>query len=144
MGNRQIDPLKLRSFIEAGTPYREIADYFHVSVGGVQQAVERLGMQKKNLRHDKFIPWQMAKEHSQSGPVTSLRILSKVAQGQQVPLVKLNSALRWAVRLHDEDLDIDYTKETGFFEKPADKAGWHIAMVLEDVNSAMTRDATFP
>lgn len=137
MANRQIDMLQLRRMIEAGTPYREIAERFQVSVGGVQQAAERLGLQKKNLRHDKFIPWTVIKDHNQTGPVTSLRSLSKVAQGQQVPLAKLNTALRWATRLHDDGLDIDYNKESGFFERPADKDSWHIAMVLADVNQAL-------
>ncbi|MGN9782831.1 hypothetical protein ACTMTF_15470 [Nonomuraea sp. ZG12] len=138
MANRLIDPLELRRMIEAGKTYREIADHFKVSVGGVQQAVERIGMQKKSLSHRKFIPWRVAKEHGQSGPVTSLRNLSKVAQGQQIPIVKLNSALRWATKLDEADLDIDYDRDTGFFEKPADKSNWHIRMVLEDVKEAMS------
>ncbi|MER5643993.1 hypothetical protein [Streptosporangium sp. NPDC002524] len=139
MANRQIDPLELRRMVESGTNYSEIAQHFGVSVGGVQQAVERIGLQRRNLRHDKFIPWKMAKEHNQSGPTTSLRQLSRVAQGQPVPLAKMNSALRWATRLHDAHLDIDYNEETGFFEKPADEASWHIKMVLDDVDRALNQ-----
>jgi hypothetical protein len=133
-----MDPLELRKMLEAGKGYREIAEHFNVTVGGVQQAVERLGRQKKYLRHDKFVPWQLAREHGQSGPVTSLRNLSKVAQGQPIPLTKLNSALRWATRLMEAHMDIDYSKDAGFFEKPADEANWHIKMVIEDVRSALS------
>ncbi|MEO3862654.1 hypothetical protein [Acrocarpospora sp. B8E8] len=138
MANQRMDPLELRKMLEAGKGYREIAEHFNVTVGGVQQAVERLGRQKKNLRHDKFIPWTLAKEHGQTGPVTSLRNLSKVAQGQPIPLTKLNSALRWATRLQEAHLDIDYSRDDGFFEKPADETNWHIQMVIEDVRSALS------
>jgi hypothetical protein len=144
MANRQIDPLELRRLIEVGAGYKEIAEHFNVSIGGVQQAVERIGLQKKNLKHDKFIPWTLSREHGQSGPVTSLRNLSRVAQGQQIPLAKLNTALRWATRLHEEDLDIDYDKDTGFFEKAADESGWHIKMVLDDVHVALNEESPSP
>ncbi|GII83359.1 hypothetical protein Ssi03_13490 [Sphaerisporangium siamense] len=132
MANRRIDPLELRRMVEAGKTYREIAHHFNVSVSGVQQAVERIGMQKKALSHKKFIPWTLDKEHVHTGPATSLRNLSKVAQGAQVPMAKLNTALRWAYRLEEAGLDIDYTPEAGFFEKPA-KEPSHIHMVLQDV-----------
>ncbi|WP_371784643.1 hypothetical protein [Streptosporangium subroseum] len=139
MGNRQIDPLELRRLVESNVTYPEIAAHFGVSVGGVQQAVERIGLQKKNLRHDKFIPWKVSKDHNQSGPVTSLRQLSRVTQGQQVPLAKLNSALRWATRLHEAHQDIDYDPESGFFERDADEADWHIKMILDDVDQALNQ-----
>ncbi|WP_093886501.1 hypothetical protein [Streptosporangium canum] len=139
MVNQRIDSLELRRLVEAGRTYREIATHFNVSVSGVQQAVERIGLQKKTLSHKKFLPWTLAKEHGHSGPATSLRNLSKVAQGQQVPIAKLNTALRWAYRLHDGDMDIDYTPEDGFFEKPASDP-WHIRMVLEDVQRAVDGD----
>ncbi|MEU4726474.1 hypothetical protein AB0G06_43340 [Nonomuraea dietziae] len=137
MANRVIDPLELRRLLESGKTYREIANHFKVSVGGVQQAVERIGMQRKSLSHKKFVPWTIEKPHSQSGPATSLRNLSSAAQGKQVPLVKLNTGLRWATRLYESGLDIDYDSNTGFFEKPAEEPDWHIRMVLEDVRTAL-------
>lgn len=132
MANQRIDDLELRRMVTQGKTYREIAAHFSVSVSGVQQAVERIGMQKKTLSHKKYIPWTVTKEHGHSGPATCLRTLSKVVQGQQVPIAKLNTALRWAYRLSEAGLDIDYTPEAGFFEKPAGNP-WHINAILEDV-----------
>lgn len=123
--------------VEAGTTYPEIAAHFGVTVSGVQQAVERIGLQKRTLSHKKYIPWRVLREHSQSGPATSLRRLSKVAQGGQEPMVKLNTALRWATRLEESDMDIDYDPDLGFYERPADKDDWHIHMVLQDVREAL-------
>ncbi|MER7208476.1 hypothetical protein ABT340_15500 [Streptosporangium sp. NPDC000239] len=136
MANIRIDGLELRKMVREGKTYRQIAAHFNVSVSGVQQAVERVGLQKKTLSHTKFLPWTLAREHKHSGPATSLRNLSKVAQGQQIPLAKLNTALRWAHRLRDAGLDVDYNPEAGFFEKPAGDP-WHISMVLEDVRTAV-------
>jgi hypothetical protein len=139
MANRVIDDLELRRMVEAGKSYREIAEHYNVTVSGVQQAVERIGLQRQSLSHKKAVPWQVAKAHLHSGPATSLRHLSRVSQGQEVPLVKVNTALRWATRLVDAGLDIDYTPETGFFERPADKDAWHIRTILRDAQQAMER-----
>ncbi|MFI6319737.1 hypothetical protein ACIBG8_19540 [Nonomuraea sp. NPDC050556] len=137
MANKKMEDDELRLMFEAKTPYRDIARRYNTTVAGVQSAAERLGFQRKNLRHDKFIPWdEIAVEHRQSGPITSLRNLSKVSQGQAIPITKLNSALRWAVGLEENNLDIDYDPERGFFEKPAGEP-WHIKMVLEDVREVI-------
>lgn len=140
MPNQIIDPIELRRMLEAGKSYREIATHYNVTLGGVQQAVERIGFQKKTLSHKKFLPWRVLRDHSQSGPATALRNLSKVSQGQQIPMVKLNTGLRWATRLVEGGLDIDYTQESGFFERPAEESDWHIRMVLEEVRQAMQSD----
>ncbi|GAA4187152.1 hypothetical protein GCM10022252_20210 [Streptosporangium oxazolinicum] len=138
MPETKIDPLKLRQMVEANKPYAEIAEYFHMTVGGVQQAVERLGLTKQRyLRHDKAIPWKLAREHSQSGPANSLRRLSRIAQGQEIPLTKKHTALRWANRLIEANKDIDYSKEKGFFEKDADPDNWHVRQVLADAEQAL-------
>ncbi|WP_214411079.1 hypothetical protein [Sphaerisporangium fuscum] len=136
MANLKIEPLELRRMVEAGRPYREIAGHFDVSISGVQQAVERIGLQKKSLSHKDFLPWTLAKQHRHSGPATNLRVLSNVAQGKAVLEVKLNTALRWAARLCREGLDIDYSSDTGFFERRAIGERWHIAMVLDTVDRA--------
>ncbi|GAA3536715.1 hypothetical protein GCM10022419_015660 [Nonomuraea rosea] len=138
MANRIIDPLELRSMIEAGKTYKEIATHFGVTIGGVQQAAERLGLVRRiTVSHAKYIPWSVAREHGQTREITNLRSLSRVAQGHPVPLAKMNTGLRWATRLYDAGLDIDYTKERGFFERPAEEPDWHIRMVLEDVRAAL-------
>ncbi|MEU7830320.1 hypothetical protein [Nonomuraea sp. NPDC049129] len=136
MADRQIDRQVLRQMIEAGETYQAIATHFRVSVGGVQQAVEAIGLQKKTLSHKKYVPWTVLREHSQTGPITALRNLSKVVQGQSIPLAKLNTALRWATRLDEANLDIDYDRDKGFFEKPADGDS-HIGMVLAEVRVAL-------
>ncbi|WP_433357925.1 hypothetical protein ACQP25_45310 (plasmid) [Microtetraspora malaysiensis] len=136
MTSRKIDPLELRRMVEAGRPYKEIAGYFNVTISGVQQAVERIGLQKRSLSHKAFLPWTIAREHRHSGPATCLRNLSKVAQGQAVPVYKLNTALNWAKRLSDQGLDIDYSPETGFVERPATGEVWHVAMALDAVDWA--------
>jgi hypothetical protein len=137
MANRQIDRIELRRMLEAGKTYAEIARHFGVTVGGIQQAVEAIGLQKKTMSHAKYVPWTVLREHSQAGPITSLRNLSKTIQGNPVPMVKLNTALRWATRLYETGKDIDYDRKTGWFEKPADETNWHIRMVLQDVREAM-------
>jgi hypothetical protein len=139
MAQRVIDPQELRRMVEAGKTYPEIAAHYNVTVSGVQQAVERIGLQKKALSHKKFVPWRVQREHSHSGPATSLRRLSSVSQGRQVPLEKLNTALRWATRLYEDNLDIDYDENTGFFEKPAEEPDWHIRMVLDTVREALKK-----
>lgn len=139
--NTRIDPDQLALMVEHGIPYREIAEYFGVTVSGVQQAVERLGLQRPTLSHKKFLPWRVGNEHKHSGPATALRHLSMVAQGKPIPIVKLNSALRWANRLYRDGLDIDYDRNRGFYERTATNP-WHIEMVLADVRKAM--DKVYP
>lgn len=137
MANQKIDEEELRKLLRQGKTYPEIARIYGMSVGGVQQAVERIGYTRTNLSHSKFVPWRVTKEHNHTAPITNLRSLSKVAQGLKVPLTKLNTAIRWASRLVDSNLDIDYSRESGFFEKPAQEPEWHIRMCLDEVRKAM-------
>ncbi|WP_043617228.1 hypothetical protein [Nonomuraea candida] len=137
MADRKIDPLVLRRMFEEGKTYREIATYFNVTISGVQQAAEKMGLRRQTVSHKKYIPWTVDVEHRQTGPITNLRNLSKVAQGQQVPLAKLNTGLRWATRLYEDGLDIDYDRTIGFYERPANEDNWHIKMVLKDVGEAL-------
>lgn len=132
MANQKMEPLELRRLVEGGMKYADIAARFGTSVGGVQQAVERLGLQKKNMSHKKYLPWKIEKEHTHSGPHTNLRALSRIAQGAPVPIVRQNTALRWALKLSDENLDIDYSSEEGFYTKPEGPQS-HIKMVLDEV-----------
>lgn len=137
---RVIDPLELRRMVEAGHTYKDIAKHFNVTVSGVQQAAERAGLTRKALSHKEFIPWVVAPEHRHSGPATNLRNLSMVAQGRDIPLAKLNTSLRWATRLLDNNLDIGYDRTRGFTEKPADMHNWHIRKVLIKLHEALARN----
>ena len=85
-------------------------------------------------RPPQAIPWKPTGPTCQSGPATNLRNLSAVAQGAAIPQVKINTAVRWARRLVDGGLDIDYDPEHGFREVPAPEGGGHIAAVLAEAS----------
>lgn len=137
MANIKIDEDELRALFNDGRTYAEIAAVFNVSVGGIQQALDRLGLTKRHKSHKKYIPWTLAKADQQTGPAVSLRNLSRLSHGDQLPVIKRNSALRWLVRLHEAGLDICYTQEDGFFEKPADEGSWHIKMIYEELREVL-------
>ncbi len=86
--------------------------------------------------HSAALPWKLNRSHSQSGPATNLRNLSAAAQGKAVPKEKINTALRWASRLVENGLDIDYDPEKGFYEKEA-SAGSHVERVLRSAEEKL-------
>lgn len=136
--SRRIDPLVLRRMVEAGYPYKEIAEHFGVTVSGVQQAAQRYGIrrQRQSLDHRRYIPWTLEAEHRHSGPATNLRRLSALAYGREIPLDAANTALRWANTLVEEGLDIRYDPKIGFYTQPATSNGeWHLKKIVDEVNA---------
>jgi hypothetical protein len=133
MGRRpRIDRGELERLVAAGRTVAELAEHFGVSESGVLQAKRAAGLAKPMLDHRAALPWKLRREHTQAGPATNLRNLSAMAQGGTVPQVKINTAVRWARRLVDAGLDIDYSPEDGFREVPAPPGGGHVAKVLAD------------
>ncbi|GAA1276618.1 hypothetical protein Psi02_00400 [Planotetraspora silvatica] len=137
MGRKpRIDQDELRSLIAEGWSNSQLAAHFGVTDSGILQAKRAAGLSKPMTDHSRALPWKLTREHSQSGPATNLRNLSAVAQGRTIPKEKLNTALRWASRLVDNDLDVTYDPERGFQEAPA-RGSSHIAMVLAEAEQAM-------
>jgi hypothetical protein len=137
MGRKaRIDREELERLVGAGRTVAELAAHFEVTESGVLQAKRATGLSKPMLDHRRAIPWKLNREHNQTGPATNLRTLSTLAQGGDVPQVKINTALRWANRLVDTGLDITYTPETGFQEIPAPKDGGHLTALLAAAQGA--------
>jgi hypothetical protein len=133
MGRKaRIDREELERLVRAGRTVAELAAHFGVTESGVLQAKRAAGLSKPMLDHRRAIPWKLNREHVQTGPATNLRTLSTLAQGGDVPQVKVNTALRWANRLVGNGLDVAYRPESGFLEIPAGEGGGHIAAVLAD------------
>ncbi|HEY9523363.1 MAG TPA: hypothetical protein VIR33_08990 [Thermopolyspora sp.] len=142
MGRRpRIDRDELRRLVVAGHTVAELAAHFGVSESGVLQAKRAAGLSKPMLDHRAAIPWKLSREHGQTGPATNLRNLSAMAQGAAVPQTKINTALRWANRLIDAGLDIDYSPTDGFREIPAGPGGGHIVAVLAAATGASDVEA---
>ncbi|SDR12938.1 helix-turn-helix domain-containing protein [Thermostaphylospora chromogena] len=145
MGRKpRIDREELARLVAEGRSVREIAEHFGVSESGVLQAKRAAGLAKPMLDHRAAIPWKLARAHTQSGPATNLRTLSTVAQGRAVPKEKLNTALRWARRLVDADLDVIYDPDSGFGEAPAPAQGSHVSRVLGAALSALGEESDGP
>ncbi|WP_327085613.1 hypothetical protein OIE66_25065 [Nonomuraea sp. NBC_01738] len=132
MGRRPaIDRNELARLVATGLSVRELAAHFGVSESGVLQAKRAAGLAKEMLDHSAALPWKIARGHQQSGPATNLRNLSAAAQGRPPQAERLNTAIRWAQRLVDAGLDIDYDALEGFREVPVAGAVSHVASVLE-------------
>ncbi len=135
----KIDRAELARLVAEGRTVAELAAHFGVSESGILQAKRAAGLAKPMLDHGRAIPWKLDRAHYQSGPATNLRNLSAIAQGADIPQVKINTALRWARRLVDGGLDIDYDREHGFREIPAPEGGGHIAAVLAEAVAALEK-----
>ncbi|WP_214317392.1 hypothetical protein [Nonomuraea sediminis] len=132
MGRRAtIDRDELVRLVARGMSVQELAAHFGVSESGVLQAKRAAGLAKPMLDHSAALPWKLTRAHSQSGPATNLRNLSAAAQGKAPAAERLNTALRWARRLVEAGLDVDYDPAGGFVEVPAAPSGSHIAAVLD-------------
>ncbi|GII77016.1 hypothetical protein Sru01_19980 [Sphaerisporangium rufum] len=130
MGRRaKVDRAELARLAAAGWSNAELAAHFGVTESGVLQAKRNAGLAKPMMDHRRALPWKVDRAHTQSGPATNLRNLSAMAQGGAVPPAKANTAVRWARRLVDGGLDIDYDPAAGFVERPVAGAS-HIAAVL--------------
>lgn len=128
----RIDRAELARLVAEGRTVAELAAHFGVTESGILQAKRAAGLAKPMLDHGRAIPWKLKRAHYQSGPATNLRNLSAVAQGANVPQVKINTAVRWARRLIDAGLDVGYDQERGFVEVPAGPDGGHVAAVLAE------------
>ncbi|WP_336205015.1 hypothetical protein [Nonomuraea sp. LPB2021202275-12-8] len=138
MGRRPtIDRGELSRLAAEGLSVQELAAHFGVSESGVLQAKRAAGLAKPMLDHSRAVPWKLSRTHAQSGPATNLRNLSAAAQGKPPAAERLNTALRWAQRLVDAGLDVDYDPAAGFVEIPADASGSHVATVLAAARKAL-------
>jgi hypothetical protein len=133
----KIDRAELARLVAEGRSLADLAAHFGVTESGILQAKRAAGLAKPMLDHSRAIPWKLNRAHYQSGPATNLRTLSVVAQGGDVPRTKINTALRWARRLADDGLDVDYDPQEGFREIPAPEGGGHIASVLAAALAAL-------
>lgn len=133
----KIDRAELARLVGEGWTVAELAAHFGVSTSGILQAKRAAGLAKPMLDHGRAIPWKLKRAHYQTGPATNLRNLSAVAQGADVPQVKINTAVRWARRLVVGGLDIAYDQEQGFHEVPAGPGGGHVAAVLAEALKAL-------
>ncbi|GAA4039497.1 hypothetical protein [Nonomuraea soli] len=133
MGRRAaVDRGELARLVAEGRTVRELAEHFGVSESGVLQAKRAAGLSKPMMDHSAALPWKLARQHAQSGPATNLRNLSAIAQGGPVTREKENTAVRWARRLVDQGLDVDYDPVEGFREVAAGAEGSHVARVLDE------------
>ncbi|GAA1516778.1 hypothetical protein GCM10009677_57600 [Sphaerisporangium rubeum] len=133
-----IDRVELRRLVAAGWSNAEIAARFGVTESGVSQAKRAAGLARAMLDHGRAIPWKLSRVHNQTGPATNLRNLSAVAQGGEVPRVKVNTAVRWARRLVEAGMDVAYDPEKGFYEMPVSGSS-HVGSVLNDALAALER-----
>lgn len=137
MGRRpQVDHEELARLSARGWSNADLAAHFGVTESGILQAKRSAGLSKPMTDHSAALPWKLARPHSQSGPATNLRNLSAAAQGKAVPKEKINTALRWASRLVENGLDIDYDPEKGFYEKEA-APGSHLEQVLRSAREKL-------
>jgi hypothetical protein len=132
-----IDRGELARLVAEGLSVQELAARFGVSESGVLQAKRAAGLAKPLLDHSRALPWKVARAHTQSGPATNLRNLSAAAQGRPPASERLNTALRWAQRLVDAGLDVDYDAAEGFREVAASPGGSHVARVLAEAREAL-------
>lgn len=134
------EELRWLLFVEKLT-YEEIGQRVGLTASGVYQAARRYGLTRnKWVRRKWAIPWRVATDHSASPPAKYLRTLAAVAEGQPPHRFDVATAIRWARKLLDQGLDVDYDREAppsdfshrgGFYTKPADPENWHLKMVLE-------------
>jgi hypothetical protein len=135
--------------------YAEIAEMHNMTVSGVQQVFRKLGLSRKNPSHRDVRPWTIAKQHQRAMPAQYLRMLSRLIQGLKLDESdlgheeKANTAIKWANRLLDQELDVDYDREKppsdfcpqgGFFTKKADPENYHLSKVMGRVRAVMTRN----
>ncbi|WP_433332554.1 hypothetical protein [Spirillospora sp. CA-294931] len=129
--------------------HAEIAAAMGLTESGVQQAVRRYGLSKPRISHKWAVPWVVEKGPHSNGRVKKyLRDLSSLAQGKEIGRDNAATALRWAQELVEQELDIDYDRDTppnevsnvgGFYSKPAVKNNWHLLMVLNRAKAGLTK-----
>lgn len=131
----------------------EIAAEKGLTVSGVNQIVRRLRKTGQlppsgRLDHKWALPWDIAVEHNLTKATGYLRTLSSVAQGKDIYEDVRNTAFRWAQKLVDRGLDIDYDRDVppsevstqgGFYLKEADPENWHLKKVLERAKSGVLK-----
>lgn len=148
---RRIEPDELKRRIEAGETYESIGLDYGLAAISVFQAARDYGLTKPQLDHKWALPWVLAPEHKASKVAKYLRDLSSIAQGKKIREGNKATAIRWAERLVERGLDIDYSRDTppnpespkgGFYTKPASKAPgqWHVKVVLEKAKRGAVRD----
>ncbi|WP_245966176.1 hypothetical protein [Sphaerisporangium album] len=126
----------MRRLVATGRSNAELAAHFGVTESGILQAKRTAGLAKPMLDHGRALPWKLNRVHNQTGPATNLRNLSAIAQGAHVPQAKVNTALRWARRLAESGLDVGYSYEDGFYERPVEGTS-HIEAVLNEALRAL-------
>ncbi|MFE0151330.1 hypothetical protein ACFWY5_29575 [Nonomuraea sp. NPDC059007] len=116
----------LERLIAQGKTNKEMAEELGVGLRTIARTRVRYGLESKDTYdHSQFIPWRLTMEHSRSGPTLYLRLMSRAAQGGDVPAPSLNTAIRWATKLVNQGWDIDYDPEYEGTELSED-GGWKL------------------
>lgn len=161
MVHRAIEPEDLREMLRGNRAlgrkpmtHAEIAAQTGLTPSGVAQAVMKYGLARPRISHKWAIPWRVAKGPHYNGKIVKyLRDLSSIAQGKEIAQTNKVTAVRWAERLVNSGLDIDYdpekppnaeSKAGGFYTKPAPKKleqpeDWHLKYVLDRAKAGITQ-----
>jgi hypothetical protein len=74
----------------------EIAKQYQCTPSAVSLHWSRLGLEPRRARHATLIPWRVAHEHAHGMEVIYLRLLSRMAAGEEVKDRRCGTAYRWA------------------------------------------------
>lgn len=151
---RKLSPDEFIRLRNENWTYAQIAGEYGLTVSGVQQMAQSLGLVRQQSSHKAAIPWKLRKEHKNTTVANTLRHLSHLSMGNRLHESErlhkwwANSAINKANEILDQGKDIDYdenkgpndfSKQGGFYLKEADPDNWHLKKLMQRVISAQTR-----
>lgn len=103
------DADKLGELRRQGKTYAEIAEMYGVTKAAVHVALTRSHLiEKPRPRYDKMIPWHVKTEHSNSYPLSMLRLAARREAGGTIPAKKAEYLDNWIRRLRRANAVVGY------------------------------------
>ncbi|WP_440066377.1 helix-turn-helix domain-containing protein [Streptosporangium sp. OZ121] len=110
---RKIDREQIRSLLEKGVKYDDIASMVGCSPRTVATAAKELNFHRPRGDHKAALPWVLiGLDHQRAAPAQNMRELSRIIQGDKtLNPHKRATAITWAQDLVRRGLDVAYDPE---------------------------------
>ncbi|MDG4825977.1 hypothetical protein O7635_29360 [Asanoa sp. WMMD1127] len=95
-----------------GWQYSDIAAHYGTTENAVYLRLRQANAVKPRARHDDFIPWRVAKEHTYAHPALMLRYLAQREAGESpLPPAKSRMVDKWLRGIRENGLVLCYDRE---------------------------------
>lgn len=145
MADRKLTPERAAELKRKGWTHKQIAEEYDLAIVSVQHILARGGYVRPQLSHKKALPWKVSKAHQQKKEARYLRFLSSLSQGKKLYAADhehryaADTAISWANKILDDNKDIDYNTDRGFYLKNANPEDWHLKKLMQRVINAQVR-----